>query len=239
MFNGRFVSYKRVLDTYYRDFKGLPYTLNHADAWEWIGSLLALIPVHKALKKTQKVVTIVNGKGNIPCDLYGLWSVAYKYKSTIIPMQWNTDRFYDSVHLCDIDFTTPSQYQYTLNDNCIFTNYKEGEALFSYFAFNTDEDGAPMVPDSESWIMAASREIAWRAGQNLWLQDKLNSEKFAYIESERNHYLAQAANEFKILTPDEEEAWLHEDMRMITNLSNHSSRFANVSLPESIRNYRR
>ncbi len=77
MYNGKYISYESIIEQVYSKF-GFEYQLQPGEALEWIGTLLELLAVPKTLVDKIKEVTIVDGKGEIPCDLYLIMQTAKK-----------------------------------------------------------------------------------------------------------------------------------------------------------------
>lgn len=88
--------------------------------------------------------------------------------------------------------TIGGELTYTLNDNYIFTSKESGFLEIAYWAFPTDCDMKPLVPDNERYIQAMVRYIQYREAEKLWIIEKLSAEKFKYFEQEWIFYVQSA-----------------------------------------------
>jgi len=280
MYNGKYISYKRVIERVYSDFK-FNYDLDHSDALEWIGDLMSILNIPDVLKQKIDVITITNGRGQLPCDLHSIVQTAKRVdndtilgnvpstffmenavidagetfsttggtqyavvngltnQTSLVPMLYASDTFHTRYHCCDVDFMSVSEYTYTVNDNFIFTNFETGCCEMSYLAIPVDDDGFPQIPDHGSWIKACTYEVAYRIAMILLLQDNLSDRKFQLIERDRDWYVAQAANDMRILSIDQEQSFQNNHTRSIKNINHHGGFYANFQTPERRFNYYR
>jgi len=114
---------------------------------------------------------------------------------------------------------------YKLNGCYIFTNFEEGSLIMSYKAFPTDCNGYPLYPDSVKYTEALKYFVAEKIAQKLWLQGKLDSEKFKYIQQQRDWYLGAATNSGLMPSVDQMEMWKQSFLRLIPNINAHVEGF--------------
>lgn len=149
------------------------------------------------------------------------------------PMRWNTNTFYKAYHGTQLDYMSNSGYTYTVNNNYIFTNFKEGKVAMAYKAVPTDNDGFPLVPDNESVINYVKWFIAEKIAFQLFLEDKYNERKYEYFASNLQLYFRKAKNEGKLPhNLDEWESYKNDRIRSIKNVNHHESFFGNMQAPE-------
>lgn len=152
---------------------------------------------------------------------------------TYIPMRWSTDTFYLGFHGCDIDYKCLSNLTYTVNNNYIFTNFKEGKVCMAYKAIPTDSEGYPLIPDNESVIQYIKWFIGERIAFKLMLTDKYSERKYEYFTSNLQLFFRKAKNEGKMLsTLDEFESYKNMRIKSIKNPNEHNAFFGNLQLPE-------
>lgn len=307
MYYGKFVSYKKILEDVYRDFK-FQYVMQPTDAIEWLGSALRMlkVPVFYIDKVTDgnkdlghpDFIKIEDGRGKLPCDLYSITQTARVIESctdnsccpiitgisymdydtgetcttgdgsalcsqfvgcknceckdkcncnkgklkkyTFVPMRWNTNTFYKSLHGCDLDFRCQSEFTYTVNNNYIFTSFKEGLVAMAYKAVPTDEEGFPLIPDNESLINFCKWYIGYKVAFQLFLEDKYTEQKLSYFEYNSALYYNKAKNEGKMpKSLDEWESYKNDRIRTIKKVYHHSNFFANMQSPEIMFNHPR
>lgn len=95
-----------------------------------------------------------------------------------------------------------SEDEITINNREILTNFCNGDIYIKYYAFPTDEDGLPMLPNIHKVIKAVEWYIKWQILLNLWITDDLkdSQNKWAKAEQEYNKALAEARFELKMPT---------------------------------------
>tara|TARA_R110000868_G_scaffold122495_3_gene324672 strand:- start:5353 stop:6183 length:831 start_codon:yes stop_codon:yes gene_type:complete len=157
---------------------------------------------------------------------------------TLLPMRWATNTFHLLHHKTDIDFQSESAITYIVNDNYIFTNFETGTVYMSYLAIPIDEDGLPMIPDNESWIRAASHEIAWMWSKKEAIKGNIGWDTVQYIERDRDWYFAQAVNRSRMNSIDKEEGSKNHRLDAFRTGSQHNSMFRNMQLPGSFKTER-
>ena len=84
MFNGKTVSYKRVVENYYRDFRGLKYRPDVEAMLEWTGNLIALLSTPRMLKPNIEKINIELGRGHLPSSLHSIITCAYVIPSETV-----------------------------------------------------------------------------------------------------------------------------------------------------------
>lgn len=151
----------------------------------------------------------------------------------LVPMRWSTNTFYKSLHGCDLDFRCQSEFTYTVNNNYIFTSFKEGLVAMAYKAVATDEDGFPLIPDNESVLNFCKWFIGYKIAFQLFLEDKYTEQKLSYFEYNSGLYYNKAKNEAKMpKNLDEWESYKNDRIRTIKRQYHHSNFFANMQAAE-------
>ena len=95
-----------------------------------------------------------------------------------------------------------SDATYKLNDNFIFTNYKDGYVFVAYSAMPVDEDGFPLIPDNKRYIEAVKCFIRWKVDYILWRSDELKKEVYQDSEREWLWYVGSAGNSLRMPNAD-------------------------------------
>jgi len=242
MTNGKSVSYKEIVDIALSRHK---WAAPYFDDDLGLNAITSLLRITKSKPELHKKIVwgkVTNGKTELPDDLYLIESIAKSTYDTIekadcnanslIAMRWNTDTFRRTYHKSDRDYRTESIYTYTVNNNYIFTNFSEGVIAIAYQAVPLDEDGYPLVPFNESWIQAASYQIAWYIAENMFMQDKITENKLYRIERDRDWYLSQAVVSSKMPNKDKREVIKNNAIRSIPQVNAHEDFFRNIQMPE-------
>ena len=241
MHNGRLLSYKTIAATLQRDFPFATESVTDEEVIEWLGSFMGLTNAPVVLQDKIEHIAVCDGKAPLPCDMHLIVQIGKPNADTIeeaqcadkmMPMRWKTDNFHTRYHASSNDFNATSQYTYTVNDNCIFPNFHEGIVSISYKALPTDDEGFPMVPADEQWVQAAVHDIAWKIARKLWYSNKISSDKYQKIESERDWYFAQAVTYSKMPSIDQRESIKNNRLRTVTDIDHHQNFFRNYQMPE-------
>ena len=161
-----------------------------------------------------------------PCEKYNL-----------VPMRWATHTFFKSYHNCDLDVRTTSDLTYTVNDNYIFTSFKEGKVCMAYRAVPLAEDGMPMVPDTQSVIEYLKWFCADKIAFELFLTDKYTETKYNYFVANHQLWFKKARNEAKMpQSADEWEAVKNSRIKLLPKFFEHDSFFGHLQAPQIIYN---
>jgi hypothetical protein len=254
MLNGKYISIKTIIEGVYRDY-GFSNDLDWVDALEWAGEVLDLISAPK--QYISKVtdgnselqhpcpIKIENYRGCLPEDLSSIISVReYTEQIEMLPSAdtFFLDRRVPQTTLdTNTDFTSPlkvdqnlycgDKIQYKIQNNHIFTSFKEGEVEISYRALPVDCDGLPLIPDNIKYINAVKHYIAAKIAFRMFIQDKINGQKLQKIEQERDWYIGAATTAGVNPTLDEMESWKNQWLRLIPSINQHSNSFRYHSEP--------
>lgn len=135
------------------------------------------------------------------------------------------------------EFSYPSTnvtFSYKLNNNIIFTDFKEGYIEMAYKGLSLDERGVPMIPDDEKLINA----LMWEIIANIdWINWRKNpSPQNASIkndsEQKRDWYVGQAQSKARIPSIDELEGIKNAWLRSIQDVNAHKTNFQSNNYPE-------
>jgi hypothetical protein len=164
MYNGKYISYKEVIENVYRDFK-FQYVFQVADAIEWLGSALRQlkIPRYYLDKLTdnnkdlfhQDYITIEDYRGKLPCDLYSITQTAYVYDK-------NDARC--ATANCVVSMTGLSYYDIDTGETCATG---DGTALCNQFVLNSScasedcEESSCSCNDSSSCSCDCTENITY------------------------------------------------------------------------------
>jgi hypothetical protein len=157
--------------------------------------------------------------------------------TNLIPMRYTTDTFYRQTYHCtnwDFD-NSQSTYTYKVNNNYIFTNFRNGKVLMAYRAIPTDEEGFPLIPAEEKWRRAVTYEIAYKIAFKLWIHRNIEDRVFQIIERERDWAASHAGkHEF---TLDGYVSLKNSMTKLIPEHSAENHFFRNLQLPEERYNH--
>jgi hypothetical protein len=115
---------------------------------------------------------------------------------------------------------------YKVNDNYIFTNFKEGRVLLSYLAFPCDDNGYPLIPDEISYREAVYNHLKWKLDYKLWRKGKISDKIYQDSARERDWYISQAQGKaMNLHNIDKLESWKNQSMQWIPRVNAHDNFF--------------
>jgi len=77
------------------------------------------------------------------------------------------------------------KYEFTINDNYIFTNVKEGTICLAYNAIPTDSDGYPLVPDNVYYRQALTSYLFKMLDYIRWRKNPSKDNEAIYRDSDK------------------------------------------------------
>lgn len=239
MFNGKYISINEIISKVYRDM-GISDQINFADAVEWAGEAIDIIGAPFHLIEKVKSVRVENYKAEIPCELHYIITIGGlettleeeneescdAEKLPYVAMRYSTDAYhhwyckYNDDHKC-----CNAEYTYKVNDNFIFTNFKEGRILISFKAIPIDENGYPKIPDDVKFKEAVAGQIKWRLAFIKWMEGKLPQAAFQLIERDRDWYIGAAQTRAQMPSVDMAESLKNNWLRLIPKINQHADGF--------------
>jgi hypothetical protein len=234
--NGKYVDVAYIIERVYRDY-GFDLEVKYDEVIEWIWDVMALIgapqqfvdKISDGSDTMPNPIEVTNYRGELPNDLFSVY-LARDY-DTKMPMICKSSSF-----LRDMDqtFVRESQYSYTLNNNYIFTSFKEGQVELHYKAFPTNSLGMPMIPDDIKFVMAVQAFVAERIGFRLFMQDHIAQGKYQKLEQDRGWYIGAAGTKAQIPSIDEMEGIKNRFLRLRIHTDFHDSSFVYSSDSERL-----
>lgn len=236
--NGKYVTIESIIEKVYRD-SGTTDSVNIDDIVNWVGDAMELLgaPYHL----TEKLCTtfVKDYRASIPGDLHYINTIRgsgetsnsdcsledLSSRANFLPMRYSTDAFHhwycsksDDRH-CDTDLT------YKVNDNFIFTNFKEGIIQISYKAMPTDKNGYPLIPDDVKFREAGYWYVRWKLGMIQLGQSKINGDLYKVIDQEKCWAMAAAQNRANMPSIDLMESIKNNWIRLIPKINQHRDGF--------------
>ena len=239
--NGKFISYKHIVEGVHRDYGFTDFSLS--DAIEWISEGLLLIGevpqyVHKITDGNQSLyhpspIDITNGRGELPCDLYEI--IMVRDYDTKTPLLRSFDKFHHA-YSCDSEpkcgTNCAKELTYKVNNNYIFSGKSDGKLEMSYLGIATDKEGYPLIPDNQSYIKALKYYLAERIATKLFLRDQISRDKLQLIERDRDWYTGQAKEAAATPDIDTMESIKNQMVRLIPKINRHAASFKYSNDPE-------
>lgn len=87
-----------------------------------------------------------------------------------------------------------SDYEISINNGYLFTNFNDADIYIQYYAFPYDEDNMPMIPDVIEIEKSVEWYIKWQILLNMWFTDELSNalNKWQKAEEQYNNYMGAA-----------------------------------------------
>lgn len=139
---------------------------------------------------------------------------------------------FDANSATGITSTSDYAYTYIIQNDCIFTSFKEGKVEMVYLAFPTDEDGFPLIPDNQKYIEAVKSFIRMKIDYKLWRTNKIAKDIYEDSAQEWYWYVGAARNAANIPSIDKMESIKNSWLRSIPKINQHDDSFSQLDDPE-------
>lgn len=138
--------------------------------------------------------------------------------------------------------TTPtyrvSPYGYRINNNVIFTEFKEGYINLAYKAYPIDDDGYLLVPDDEKLRAAVKYHLIYKIDYRNWRVNPASPGMKALLndsEQKRDYYAAAARNKANIPNVAKMESIKNRWVSLIPRINEHRNGFTSLNKQEQRR----
>lgn len=123
---------------------------------------------------------------------------------------------------------------YKLNNNYIFTNFKDGFVEMAYKALPVDSDGMPMVPDNIRFIKAVEWYLISRMDYKRWRTTRTPIDQKVWETSDRESlwYITSARSGAKMPSVDMMESLKRMILRSIPKINEHSQGWKHSNVQE-------
>lgn len=187
------------------------------------------------LEKTEEI-KIKDWRGKLPCDFYEMIqvrTVGHKCNETFHEaLRYSTDSFHMSPNK-----TPDNDLTYKLQGNCIFTSMREGTIEVAYRAFNTDEEGFPLIPENGSFEEALELFIKVRHFTVQFELGKITQQALQHAEQQYAWAIGAAQSDLVRPTLDQLESFTNMWNTLIPRMHEHNKGFKNLGSQELCNNY--
>lgn len=238
MFNHKYVSIKLIID---RIKRGAFYKeLSFETALDYAVEAYRLLASEKAEVTLPAKIEIQDYKGVLPANMERIIQ-AVKVDSELkqmVAMRYATDNFASILHCTNSpDLKCISEYTYSLNNNYIITNFREGHVFMAYKGLKVDENCMLMIPDNVNVQLAVEYYIKYRYLDDLGsstprVQAQQNSDEQQYC-----WYIGKAQAHMTNLSMDEYESFANSMSKMFLE-GTYRSFLKNLGAKELINNQR-
>ena len=182
------------------------------------------------LEKTEEI-KIENYRGKLPCDFYEMIQVrAVGHNCDGVfheVFRYSTDSFHMSPNK-----TRDNELTYKLQGSCIFTSMKEGTIEIAQRAFNTDDEGFPLLPDNASFLRALELYIKKSRFTILFDLGKINGNILNQTLQDYSWAVGDCQSEFSRLSLDKAESLFNSWNTLLIRAKEHSKGFVNNGIKE-------
>jgi hypothetical protein len=230
MVNGKTQSIQHVLEKVFRD-TGIVEGVDLHDAIEWAAEAVELIGAPTSLSNKVACIPIVDGRGDLPCDLHLVMQFRYKGGNGYSAMAYATDNFH--MHCSNSpDLRCKANLTYTLSNDCIFTDFDSGIVELAYRALPTDKNGWPTIPDDIKFVKAVEYYIREKIDYKLWRSGKIAQGVYEKTTQDQLWYLAAAQTRMAMPSVDEMMNIKNNWIRLIPKINQEQDFFSSLGQPE-------
>ena len=259
MLNSKYISIKPIIERLYSD-NGYEHDLPFGDILEWTADAVNLIGYPgtyiKKIKghKDYSPFDITKFRAQLPCDFHILHQIAvdgfpvYPSNDSFHHLMdgdccgidalgtVNGDKFVDNFgNVFNTDLGTKyrnAPITYTLNNNWLTLSVEKGKVCMSYWAFPTDDEGLPLIPDDVSWKEFIRRYLAYKLDYIEWRKGILPDKVYEDSKQEYMWYAGQATNKAKGLDLSEMESLKNQILRLRPIVDEYNTYYKSKGFPE-------
>lgn len=119
--------------------------------------------------------------------------------------------------------------QFTINNNYMTFNIKEGKVCMAYWAFPLDCEGFPLVPDDVKYKRAISSYLQLKMDYILWRQDMLADKVYAKSEEDWKWNVASASSHLKMPDVSQMESLRRQLTKMVVRTEDFQTGFTSMN----------
>ena len=260
--NGKWISVKDLIWSTYRDL-GTHDELPFSDIIEWTAEILNIVGhPDQYLRRiigheSDPDLDFTNYRVKLPCDFHKLIQLAVDGFPAVytgstfhhlldgdccgldLLGRQDGDTFTDnfgnvfSTNLGPKSRSLPLEFE--INDNYITFNVKEGKLCMAYYAFPTDEEGFPLIPDDASYKQAVIKYVTMKIDYIRWRQQPdSNGLKALYEDAKKEYewYIGQAVSKAKRPDMNKMEGLKNQMLRLRPRINYYDSFFREQKVSE-------
>jgi hypothetical protein len=203
--------------------------INESDLAQYVGDAIKLIAAPLSFEDKTCTIPIKEYKGVLPTELlYVIQSSWQETNGNLYAMRYATSTFASKYHeVGSPDFTTISEYSYSMNNNYIHTNAPTGSVVMLYKGLVVDEKGFPMIPDNIKFEKAIEEYVKKEHYRILWEMGKVPDKVFDFVQREYDFYVGAAQSAGQLMTIDQAESFANAFSRLLLKPLQHQSFFVN------------
>lgn len=233
--NNNYISLDVIANKIYKN--PLLKDLNYEDIIDFSLSVLKIAKVRGTYKEESCYKDIIDHKVLLPKNALNLKTVDLVSGRSLVPMRRSTyslNNHQEKLN-CNLE-NEKGNNTYSVNNNMIITSCSKGKVFITFDTIMQDEDGIPMIPDSESLIRAIESYIKMQAFTVMVDMGKLGERSLARVEQDYYFNIGKYQSEQQgFSNEDEMESFLNGWKRTFLSSNEHDNRYAMESKKERIR----
>jgi len=201
---GNYVTLQHIIEKVQRNVPSYA-QFNIEECKEWIYEAVRKIGGRYATIPNVVKLTLENGRCRIPAYVENVVHVIYHPYPSVNHMSRQHGHNISSTPLIyQTTLTDQSTYMYTIIQGYIYSDMREGVLEVQISIFPMDDKGNPLVPDIEYYVQAITWYISERMMWKLYLEDKINDNKYQRVLNEWIFYCGAAKAGSTMPTQDED-----------------------------------
>lgn len=177
---------------------------------------------------------------------YEGWRNKAKCNPNLSVVRLSSNTLFNSIVCKEIDYNPSKCFdEYTIvntgNSKSIRTSFKEGQIIVPFLRQGLDENGFPLIPDTQSHINAIFYYVKWQIADNYkWSGREGFIRESEDAEQKWLKYLRQANNKAKMPNGiDEHQNLMEQSLYLIPKYNKYKSMFGGLNKMEKTKNFRR
>jgi len=243
MYNGNTVSLKRVL---WRVLNHpLAQEVTYEEAAEFAVEAIRLIgaPLAYENKTTKPPIKVSDHKALAPSNIILIRGIrAFPdnnfFEDNAYALTHATD-IYLGRENCNTNTNCPlgNDLSYTIQGRVVTTSFQDGYIEIAYQGLALDEDGFPLIPDNQEFLLAIEYYTLYRCLEGLYDIGKITDKAFGRIEQNKLFYMTSAESSMQLNGYDHAIAMVNAVNRLIVNDRAHTNFFKGAGKQEIIKRY--
>lgn len=154
-----------------------------------------------------------------------------------IPAVYGSDTFHNQYNKFDNIDKRVAQISFKIQGNYIFTSQKDGNLKMVYTAIPIDEDGFPMIPNDNTFIIALEWYCKLQYYTILFEKGKITDKVYHNTQTEYSWAVGRCQSREHHMNLSEAEAVFNSFTRLLKKTSEFKHRFKNSNSKEIIRKH--
>lgn len=224
--NLNFVSIDIIANNIYKN--PLLKDINFEDIIDYTVSILKILRLNDIYEINACYIDIKNHKGFIKAPFLSVRTVDKVENNKLEPMVGTNA--HTSFHNKETSFS------YSVSNRMIHTSFKEGQVFVTFNSLKLDEDGLPMIPNSEALIRAIQAHIKAEIYNVMFDLGKITKQSLDMARQDYYFSIGQAETEYKGFANDDDiEAFVRDWTRPVQLKNVHKDRGNTTSNREYVR----